>query len=106
MVRGNDALPQLLEAAAGDHPPELRLADQKTLERGRVVDLEVRQHPEFFERGLRKILRLVHDQKCAPSLLVRVVEEILQAQKQPALVLRKIFKTKRSRHHTQQIVTG
>jgi len=106
MIGCDHALAQLLEAPAGNHPPKLGLADQKALEWRCIVDLEVRQHPELFERGLGKILGFVHNQQCASALLMGLVEESLQAKQQAAFVLGQVFKPEGCGHHVQQIMTG
>lgn len=71
----NDRMQSRVGAAArilaSDHPSELGLADQKTLEWRCIVDLEVRQHPELFERSLGKILGLIHNQQRTSPLLMK-----------------------------------
>src|SRR5438067_7052530 len=62
MIRRDHALPQLLEILAGDNPAELGLTNQEALEGCCIVNLEVRQHSQLFERGFGQVLGFVHNQ--------------------------------------------
>ncbi len=65
MVGGGHPLAQLLEPRAAEDRAELRLPEQKALQRHCLVDDDVGQHAQFFERFERQVLRLVDDQQRA-----------------------------------------
>ena len=87
MVRRNHALAQLLQfRGITDQIAELRLAEQEYLQQGRRAKLEVGQHPQFFQRIDRKILRLIHHQKAAATAARFGMQEILDALQRRGLV--------------------
>ena len=76
MVRRDDALAKLLKVRAGDDPAKLRLSDQKALEGRGILNLEIGQHPQFFQRGLGEVLRLVDNQQGAAASAMGVVKKL------------------------------
>jgi hypothetical protein len=65
---GDHALTQLLHLRALHDLPELRLADQETLQQGLCAKLEIRQHAQLFNRPRRQVLRLVDNQQATLAL--------------------------------------
>ena len=65
MISRRYPLPQLLEPRAAEYRAELRLPEQKALQRHRPVDDDVGQHAQLFERLEGQVLRLVDDQQHA-----------------------------------------
>src|SRR5207245_1947361 len=61
MVSRGYPLPQLLEPRAAKNRTELRLTEQKALERHGPVENDVGQHPQLFECFERQVLSLVDD---------------------------------------------
>ena len=78
MVCGDDALAELLELVRmRKQLLELGLAEQQRLQQRVRTELEVRQHPQFFERADRQVLRLVDDQQRPAAIARLFVQEHL-----------------------------
>ena len=103
MIRGDDALAQLLEIGMRQQGAELGLADQKALERGGGADLEIGQHAQFFQRLDREVLRLVDQQQHPLSVAIGGLEEFLQLDQQRGLVGGEIGETEGGSHQAQQV---
>src|SRR5438067_12090901 len=65
MVSSGYPLPQLLEPGDPEDRAELRLTEEKALERHGPVEDDVGQQPQLFERVERQVLSLFDDQKNA-----------------------------------------
>src|SRR4029077_14525509 len=61
MISRRHPLPQLIETRAAECGPELRLPEQKALQRHCPIEDDVRQHAQLFERFKRQVLCLVDD---------------------------------------------
>ena len=64
VVRGDDALAQLLQLRRGQPLAKFGLPEQQDLEQRAAARLEVRQHPQLFEGRNRQVLGLVDDEQC------------------------------------------
>ena len=82
VVGGDHPLAQLLQpVAVHQRVAELRLAQKQRLEQGMRAQLEVGQHPQFFQCLDRKVLRLVDDQQAAPPGARLFVQEAFDGTK-------------------------
>ncbi len=62
----DDSLAQLFQLIGIlQHVTKFRLPEQKYLQQGLTAKLEIRQHPQFFQRPCRQILRFINDQQTA-----------------------------------------
>jgi hypothetical protein len=85
VIRGDDALAQLLHVRALQDAAEFRLAEQEGLDQRAVVVLEVGQHAQFLDRARRQVLRLVDHQQGALALARGHGEKILEVFQQRRL---------------------
>ena len=76
VVVDGHALPQLFERRLCEQIPQARLSHEQDLDQLRFLGLEVRDHPQLFERRRIEILRLVHDQESEPSRRPLVNEKL------------------------------
>ena len=83
MMGGDHALAQLFQACMTLQGfAELRLAQQEGLQQRMVAQLEIGQHPQFFECTDLEVLGLVDDQKAAapgPGLFMQEVLDFAQS---------------------------
>ena len=79
MIGRGHPLPQLFEPRAAEHGAELRLPEQEALQRHRLVDDDVGEHPELFERFEGQVLRLVDDQQHASAVALLGQHEVVDA---------------------------
>ena len=87
MMRGDHALAQLFEfVRVREQLLEFGLAQQQRLQQRMRPELEVRQHPQFFERADRQVLRFVDDQQGAASVARFLVQEQLDRREIGGLV--------------------
>ena len=75
-------LAKLLEPRTAEHSAELWLSEQKTLQRHRLVDHDIGQHPQLFERFEGQVLRLVDDQQHAPAVALLGQHKVVDALQQ------------------------
>ncbi len=66
VIADGHALAQLLELGPREQVAQVRLADEDDLNELRLLGLEVREHPHFFERRHAQVLRLVDDEQRQP----------------------------------------
>ena len=84
VIAHRDALPELLEFDRRQLVAQVRLADEHDLHQLRLLGLEIREHPQLFERAETEILRLVDHQQHVASgqpLLDQILREIAQQQR-------------------------
>ena len=103
-VRRNP-LRELQQLRPAQHVLELRLPDQDRLQELHLVDVNVRQHAQAFERAFAQILRLVDDQDCPSPVCALAVEKILEDFQQAR---DRALKRQIERHHDplQQLVAA
>jgi hypothetical protein len=104
MVGGDDALAQLVELGTCQRAAELRLSEQKALQRGAAADLQVRQHAQLLERGNREVLAFVDEEERALTLLVDALQEGLEAPQQRRLVGAFLVDAEGGGDHAQHVV--
>src|SRR5436190_4785482 len=104
MVGSNHALSQLLHLRTLHHLPQLGLSDQKALQQCLIAKLEIRQHPQFFDRFWREVLRFVDDEKGAFLVQRRLAQKCLQRSKQYRLADSPHGQAKRCANRTQHVV--
>src|SRR5690606_31716793 len=88
MVRCNHTLTELLETLVPlDRGAELRLPQQQSLQQRMIAELEIRQHPQFFERFNLQVLRFIDDQQAAPAAARLFMEEALDGSERARLIM-------------------
>ena len=84
VIAHRNALPELLEFDRRQLVAQVRLTDEHDLHQLRLLGLEIREHPQLFERGEAQVLRFVDDeQDHAPRepLIDEVLREVAQQQR-------------------------
>ena len=105
MMRRDHALAQLFQRRRmKQRLAELGLAEQEYLQKRMAAKLEVRQHPQFFERRDREILPLVDDQQRAPPGARLFAQILLHRAQQFGLALPFPFDAELFGNKAQQIV--
>src|SRR5712691_3262831 len=106
MVGRRYTLPQLLEPRAPKDRTELRLPEQKALQRHCFVNHDVREHAKLFESLERQVLRLIHNQQHASAIALLRQHEIGYTLKQGALGQPFFTNTDPARHEVQKVVSS
>ena len=105
VVRGDDPLAQLLQPRMmRQRAAEFGLAQQQALQQRVRAKLEVRQHPQLFQRGQIKVLAFVHHQQAAAPGACFFVQEALDGAKGRRLVMPFDIQAKAARHHVDNLV--
>ena len=100
MKVGGHPLSKLLQLRCPEHVLELRLADQNDLEELMLVDVDVRQHPEFLERLQAEVLRLVDNQDDVATLVMLGIQKLLKLLEQDRV--RSLERLVERHHHPDQ----
>jgi len=106
MVRSDDPLTQLFQIGMmRNRPPKFGLAQQQALQQRVRTELEIGQHPQFFQRAQIKVLAFVHHQKAAPPGAGFVLQETFDRAQCAGLVLPFDRKPEGLRHDMHHFVS-
>src|SRR6516164_8792357 len=106
MISSGDPLPQLFEPRATKCCAELRLTEQKALQRHRPVKEDVRQHAQLFERLKGQVLRLVNDQEHTLAVAMLSQCEIADALQQRSFSEPLFGDTETGGDHEEKVVSS
>src|SRR6266571_4353622 len=106
MVGRRYTLPQLFEPRAPKDRAELRLPEQKALQRHCLVDDDVGQHAKLFKSFEGQVLRLIHNQQHTPAVALLRQHEVGYTLKQGALGQPFFTNTEPACHEVQKVISS